>query len=79
MLVVLPYALVSLVLECLLLVVGVRSVRKLYGARHLGVRKLLNVAARGPLLSLIVLNLAQIVIGRRLSKWAKRLNDTPPG
>ena len=47
-LVLLPYALVSLVLQCLLLVVGVRTVREMYGARHLGVRPLLS-AASGPL------------------------------
>jgi hypothetical protein len=75
-LVILPYALVSLVLQCLLLVVGIRTGRKIYGARHLGVRPLLSVAANGPLLGLLVLNLAQIVINRRLRTWVKRLNNT---
>jgi hypothetical protein len=78
MLVTLPYAFVSLVLQCLLLVVGVRTVRQMYSARHLGLRPLLSVAANGPLLGLSVSNLAQIVINRRLRKWAKRINDTPP-
>jgi len=50
----------------------------MYGARHLRVRPLLSVAANCPLLGLLVLNLAQIVINRRLRKWVKRLNDTPP-
>lgn len=76
-LVLLPYALASLVLQCLLLVVGFRTVREMYGARHLGVRSLLS-SASGSLLGLLVLNLAQIVINRRLRKWVKRLNDTPP-
>jgi hypothetical protein len=67
------------VLQCLLLGVGARTARQLYRARHLGVLPLLNVVANGPLVGLSVLNLAQIVIDRRLSKWAKRLNDTPPG
>src|SRR5436190_18528693 len=77
-LVILPYAVVSLVLQCLLLVVGVRTVRKMHSARHLGVRPLLSAAANGPLLGLTVLNLAQIGINRRLSTWAKRINDTSP-
>jgi hypothetical protein len=60
--VILPYALVSLVLQCLLLVVGLRTVRQMYKARHLGARPPLSVTANGPLLGLFVLNLAQIVI-----------------
>lgn len=62
-----------------MLVVGVRAVREMCGARHLGERPLLIVAASGPLLGLIVLNLAQIVTNRRLRKSVKRFNDTPPG
>jgi hypothetical protein len=77
-LVLLPYASMSLVLQCLLLVVGVRTIRDMYCARHLGVRPLLS-AAGGPLLGLFVLNLAQVVINRRLRKWVKRLTETPPG
>ena len=77
--VVLPYMLVSLVLQCLLLVVGVRTVRGMYAARHLGGRSLLSVAANGPLLGLLVLNLAQLPINRRIRTWLRRLNDTPPG
>ena len=77
-LVIVPYALISLLLQCLLLIVGVRTARQMYGARHLGVSPLRSVAANGPLLGLAVLNLAQIVINRRLRTWVKRLNGTPP-
>jgi len=76
--VILPYAVVSLVLQCLLLVVGVRTVREMYRTHRLGVRPVLSVAANGPLIGLSVLNLAQIFINRRLRMWVKRLNDTPP-
>ncbi len=78
MFVVLPYILVSFVLQCLLLVVGVRTAREMNRARHLGDRPLPSVAASGPLLGLLVLNLAQIPINRRLRTWVKSLNDTPP-
>ena len=77
-LVILPYVFVSLVLQCLLLVVGVRTVREMLSTRHLGVRPLMSAAANGPLLSLSVLNLAQIVINRQLGRWVKRLNEAPP-
>ncbi|WP_344813470.1 hypothetical protein [Microlunatus aurantiacus] len=77
--VVLPYVLVSLVVQCLLLVVGVRTVREMYGARHLGLRPLVSLAANRPLLVLLVLNLAQIPLNRRLQTWVRRLNGTPPG
>ena len=79
MAVVLPYTVVSLVLQCLLAVVGFRTIRTMYAARHLGPRPLLNIAASGPLLSLIVLNLTQFVINRQISRWARRLNAAPPG
>lgn len=78
MLVMVPYAVVSLALQCLLLVVGVRTVRRMHEARQLGLRPLVSAAASRPLLGLLVLNLAQIVINRRLSKWARRLNASPP-
>lgn len=77
-LVLLPCSLVSLVLQCLLLVVGVRTVRQMYRTRHFGVRPLLSVAASSPLLGLSVLNLAYwIFITRRLSRWVKRVIATP--
>lgn len=76
--VVLPYAVVSLVLQVLLLVVGIRTVREMSEARHLAARPLLNIAANRPLLGLCVLNLAQIVVNRRLSRWARRMNAGPP-
>jgi hypothetical protein len=76
--VVLPYAVVSLVAQVLLLVVGVRTVRELYRSRQLGARQLLGIAANGPLLGLSVLSLAQIIVSRRLSRWARRMNASPP-
>ena len=77
-LVTLPYCLVSLVLQCLLLVVGVRTVREIRKTRHVGARPPLSVAANRPLLGLLAVNLAQIIINRRLRTWVKRLNATPP-
>lgn len=76
--VVLPYVVVSLVLQGLLLVVGVRTVRQMVRARQLGLRPLLRPAANRPLVALVVLHLAQIVVGRRVSAWVRRLNASPP-
>lgn len=76
--VLLPVALVSLGLQCLLLVVGVRAARQMYRVRHLGVRALLSVAANRPLLGLSALNLAYLMVTTRwLSGWVRRLNATP--
>jgi hypothetical protein len=75
--VMLPYGVASLVLQCLMLVFGVCAVREIHRARHLGLRPLLS-AAGGPLLSVLVLHLAQVIIDRRLSTWIRRLNDSPP-
>ena len=67
----LPHVVVSLVLQCGLLVAGVRAVRQMYKARHLGGRPLLGVAANGPLLGLSVLNLAHWVFFRSLVRRVK--------
>lgn len=76
--VLLPAALLSLVLQCLLLVVGVRTARQMYRVRHLGMRPVLRVAASHSLLGLSALNLVYLVVTNRwLSGWVGRVNATP--
>ena len=68
---------VSLVLQCLVLVVGVRTGRRVYRDRHLGVRWLLRVVAEGPLLPLAVLELVHWTVSTLwLARWVRRIRLT---
>lgn len=74
-----PYMVVSTVLLASTLVIGIRTAKKMYQARHLGVRPVLKIAASGPVIILGVLELTRIVIDRRLATWMRRIMATPPG